>query len=206
MPRRPAGPRYYPSRRAYYAQIGGKQVLLAKGDQDDPDVVRKAWERLREVIPATPSKVVAVTDEEDRKLFVEAGESLSRVFYLMRLCGCRPAEACTLSAADLDAEKQAVRIEGRMVACDDFIWLARTAKKNPTGPLLRNSRGQPWTVDALHGAFVRLRDRLGLRKELTPFSWRHAFALRFLDKGGSITDLAAILGISEKQATRLYGS
>lgn len=94
-----------------------------------------------------------------------------------------------------------------MVPCEEefFTWLKQLVDVVPKGPFLRNSRGQPWFVDSLHGAWTRLRDRLGLRPELTPFSWRHAFAMRFLEKGGSITDLAAILGISEKQATRLYG-
>ena len=60
-------------------------------------------------------------------------------------------------------------------------------------------------MDGLHGGFVRLRDRLGLRKELTPLAYRHAYALRYLKEGGSITPLAVVLGISEKQAKKLYG-
>lgn len=211
MPRRPTRPRYYPSRRAYYAQVGGKQVLLAKGERDDPAVVRKAWECFREVVPSRPRKVVGITEEESNKLLMNEEGPVSTVFYLMYLTGCRPAEACALSAANLDAHTQALRIKERLVSCkdDEILWffklLARIAKRNPTDALLRNSRGQRWTADAIHGAFARLRDRLGLRKELTTFSWRHTFAVRFLEKGGSITDLGKVLGISETQATRLYG-
>lgn len=206
MARHPKEPRYYQSRRAYFVQIGGRQILLAKGDRDDPEVLRRAWERFREVVPIRPSKVIAITDEDASKLLDESNR-VSEVFYLMYQTGCRPAEACGLSANSLDAHTQAIRIQERLVSCDEilFISLARKAKKNLTGPLLRNSRGQPWSVDSLHGAFVRLRDRLGLRPELTPFSWWHAFAVRFLGNGGSITDLAVVLGIGEKQVRKLYG-
>jgi len=214
MPRRPTGPRYYPSRRAFYAQVGGKQVLLAKGDQDDPEVLQRAWERFRELVPARKSKVVAITEEECRQLrrkVIEMYRKLRRKTLPDPIdvtydTGCTPAEACALSAADLDLDTKSLRIGGRLVPCEECLpWLMKRATENPTGPLLRNRRGQPWTVDALHGAWTRLRDRLGLRPELTPFSWRHAFAVRFLEKGGSITDLAAILGICEKQARKLYG-
>ncbi len=41
--------------------------------------------------------------------------------------------------------------------------MARLAETHPTGALLRNSGGTPWTKDAIHCAFVRLRVALGLR-------------------------------------------
>lgn len=207
MPRRPTGPRYYPSRRAYYVQVGGRQILLAKGDRDDPQVERRAKERFREVVPARPSKVVAITDEEIATVFQHERSSVAFVLFVLYYTGCQPKEVIGLTADDLDREKLTLKIGARVVPCKDefFTWLTELVDVVPKGQFLRNRKGQPWTVDALHGAWTRLRDRLGLRKELTPFSWRHAFALRFLEKGRSITDLAAILGISETQATRLYG-
>jgi integrase len=41
--------------------------------------------------------------------------------------------------------------------------LARLMERRPSGPLLRNSRGEPWVKDSINCAFIRLRITLGLR-------------------------------------------
>lgn len=206
MSRRPTEPRYYPSRRAYYVQVGGKQVLLAKGDRDDPVVLKEAWQRFREVVLERESKAVVFEGNESSELYRKASRSLRRVIDVMENTGCRPSEVCILTAANIDADARAVRIDGRSIPCEElyFDLLERMAKV-ATDKIFLNARGQPWSVDAIHGAFVRLRDRLGLRQELTPFSFRHSFAKRRLKETGSITDLASVLGISKQQARRLYG-
>lgn len=204
MSRRPKEPRYYPSRKAYYVQLCGKKLLLAKGEQDDPEVLAKAWERFREVAPEKKSKVVAVTDEEYMVLSENADSHLRPVINTLFWIGCRPSEVCTIAADHLERE-QAVRIGKRRLKGEAiFDWLFCYPERT-TGRLFLNKKNRPWTVDAIHEAFCRLRDRLGLRKELTPFSFRHAFALNFLKIGLSVTDLAAVLGIAEKQARKLYG-
>src|SRR5215472_1131987 len=38
MPRRPTGPRYWPTKKGFYTVIDGERVCLAKGDKDDPEV------------------------------------------------------------------------------------------------------------------------------------------------------------------------
>ena len=205
MPRHPKEPRYYQSRRAYYVQVGGKQVLLAKGDKDDPEVLKRAKEKFRAVVPERTSKAVAITEEERTALSGMAGNHLAPVFDAMFWIGCRPHEVCKMAAEHLERELQAVRIGKRKVAGESiFTWLTWYAERHPTGRLFLNKANRPWTVDAIHGAFCRLRDRLGLRKELTPFSLRHAFAMKVLKDGRSMTNLATVLGISEKQARRLY--
>jgi hypothetical protein len=44
VPRRPKGPRYFPTKRGYYVQLAGKRHCLAKGDKDDAKVREKAWD------------------------------------------------------------------------------------------------------------------------------------------------------------------
>jgi integrase len=203
MSKRPTRPRYYPSRKGYYAQINGKKIPLAKGEEA-PEVLARAWEKFREMVPERERKVVGITAEEIEKINNFTGD-LGGVIKVLWTTGCRPSEACTLAAEHLDREKRTVQIGSRMVPIDEdcFTWLVRLAEGVRSSPLLRN-HNLDWTVDSLHGAFCRMRDRLGLRKDLTPYSIRHGYALKFLQDGGSITDLAAKLGISEKQARRLY--
>ncbi len=141
-------------------------------------------------------------------MFQHERSTVAFALFVLYYTGCQPKEVIGLTADDLDREKRTLKIGARVVPCKEefFTWLMQLVDVVPKGPFLRNRRGQGWTVDGLHGAWSRLRDRLGLRKELATFSWRHTFAVRFLEKGGSITDLAAILGISEKQARKLYGT
>lgn len=178
------------------------------GAGDAPEV-QTAGRSFREVVSPITSKCVSITDEENLALINGHGNDvLARVLWVLYRTGCRPTEVCTIAAEHLDREAKTVQIKNRLVMCDEdfFTWLAALAQIVPNGPLLRNRRGKSWTVDALHGAFVRVRDRLGLRKELKPMSFRHAYAIRFLKEGNSFTRLAVVLGISEKQARRLYGS
>lgn len=106
MPRRPTTPRYYPSRRAYYVQVGGKQVLLAKGDWDDPEAVRKAWDRFREIVPTRASRVVTITDEEINRVFQHERNSVAFALFVLYYTGCQPKEVIGLTADDLDREKR----------------------------------------------------------------------------------------------------
>lgn len=205
MAKRPTRPRYYKTRKAYYFQDGGKQILLAKGEQDDPEVKKKAWAKFQELIPDKTSKVIAITDDEIAKLDQNADTALVRVMRIMAGTGCRPGEACTMAAEHLDHEKRAVRIGNRMVTCEEgfFSWLARLAKDEPSD-LLPSNYGRPWTVDSLCRWFSSLRDQREMRKELTLYSFRHSYAQNFLKNGGSVPDLATKLGISEKQVRKLY--
>ena len=51
------------------------------------------------------------------------------------------------------------------------------------GPLFRNQRGEPWTIDALRRAFLRLKNRLAKKKvrlddDACMYTCRHTFAKR----------------------------
>ena len=57
----------------------------------------------------------------------------------------------------------ACEIVERLIAC------------HPRGPVFRNSRGQPWTADALSARFRRLRKKLSMPK-LCAYTLRHSYA------------------------------
>jgi integrase len=77
-------------------------------------------------------------------------------------------------------------------------------KKYPSGPLFRNARGKPWTIDALRRAFFRLKDRLvahgiTLDNDGCMYTCRHTFAKRTLGgywtgKPCTIEQLAGLMG------------
>ena len=88
-------------------------------------------------------------------------------------------------------------------------------KRYPTGYLLRNRYGNPWKIDALRRAFLRIKGRLAKKGvKLDPdaclYSSRHTFAKRTL--GGywtgqptTIEVLAGLMGNSRQVAWEHYG-
>jgi len=58
-----------------------------------------------------------------------------------------------------------------------------------------NTRGEPWTANAVRTRFRRLEDKLG--KRYTQYAFRHTFATRKLKAGVSPIDVAELLGHSD---------
>jgi integrase len=79
------------------------------------------------------------------------------------------------------------------------------AELHPTGPLLRNRSGNPWTRHTLAHRFARLRRQLGLGKEATAKAFRHGFGTDGLEKGIPIATMAELMGHrSTKMLERHY--
>jgi integrase len=68
------------------------------------------------------------------------------------------------------------------------------AEENPTGPLFRNKRRQPWQEASIIRNFQRYRDALGINPKATAYSYRHRYCTRWLHAGKSIATLAALVG------------
>ena len=65
-------------------------------------------------------------------------------------------------------------------------------QERPTGVLLRNSDGQPWTKDAINCFFCRLKKKLGVKCHLGAF--RKGYATEALKNGVDTITLASLLG------------
>ncbi len=72
----------------------------------------------------------------------------------------------------------------------------RLVEQHPTGPLLRNSLGKPWTTNAVRCRFRRLRRRLvgKLPPDLCAYLYRHSFATRALERGLDSVTVAELMG------------
>jgi hypothetical protein len=62
-----------------------------------------------------------------------------------------------------------------------YIPYSPIAKANPEGKLFRNTRGQPWTANAVRCRFRRLEDKVGRR--WTQSGFRHTWIARKLAAG-----------------------
>lgn len=105
--------------------------------------------------------LAAIPDEGFRDLVAVSWET-----------GCRPQESLRVEARHFDAEKRMwifPKSESKTKRKARVVYLtesasnicARLASQNPTGPLFRNSKGKPWTSDAVQCAVRRVRMRLG---------------------------------------------
>lgn len=76
-------------------------------------------------------------------------------------------------------------------------------REHPTGALFRTVRGQGYADKSVVQCFRALRERIGIPK-LTPYSYRHTFATRWLLAGRSIEVLAELLGNSPNTIRKHY--
>jgi integrase/recombinase XerC len=64
--------------------------------------------------------------------------------------------------------------------------------KHPTGPLLRNEDGAPWTRFAVNCRFERLKEKIGVKVCL--YTFRHSFCNRAIKNGVDAITLATLMG------------
>lgn len=73
------------------------------------------------------------------------------------------------------------------------------------GVIFRGSEGQPISRVAVYKMLVRLARRAGVPWEKAhPHSFRHLFAITYMQKYSNLTELADILGHSSMETTRIY--
>lgn len=119
--------------------------------------------------------------------------------------GCRRSEAIGLTADQLDLAHGRWVAKGKTTArtgkqrvvylTPELVELCgRLARRWPTGPILRNTQGNPWKPNAINWQICRLRKRTGLSNEVTCHGLRHLFATDALSAGVPIATVAELLG------------
>jgi integrase/recombinase XerC len=170
--------------------------------------------------PPGKKREYLVVDEQRVLLLREANPELRLAIYALWNLGCRPEAIRTVTAANYISAMEAwVFPAGRhktgsktgrplvvyMTPCMDTLTRI-LARYRPAGPLFLNAKGKPWTKDTINYAFTKLRKRLGLPKELLPYSFRHTFTTNALLKGIGIAAAAELLGHTDtSMVSRHYG-
>ena len=165
--------------------------------------------------PKTP-RVLYLSPEQMDDLFTRIEDHEFRDFLVVALrTGCRPQEVRVLEAKYVLFKEKVARIpkelakgkrKERRVPLDDVVLaiLKPLALKYPEGPLLRNTRGRPWTKDAVNCRFQRLKEKLPYRA--TAYAMRHTFINEALRNGASETALAEVCGHEDKtMILKVYG-
>jgi site-specific recombinase XerD len=160
------------------------------------------------------SKRSVVPEATVRKLFEKADPPLKDLLTALRETGCRPSEIARVTAADvhgptwvLDVHKTEETGQPRVVWLNQAMQglTKRLIEENPTGPLFRNSRGKPWTKNAIVIRFRKLREELGLPASVIAYATgRHSYITTALTNGVPTEVVAHLTGTSERVIKRHY--
>jgi integrase len=160
--------------------------------------MRKPKERRRETVlsPEERQRIVAAVKDQ----------AFLRFLYALGQTGARPKEIRTVTAAELrdgywelDGKTTGRTGESRCVYLTPGMatLCSELARDHPDGPLFRNTRGKPWTRNAIRIRFRNLRKKLGLPKGVVAYAFRHTYITDALEKGVPIASLAELAGHSD---------
>jgi integrase len=149
-----------------------------------------------------------IDEEEHAQVMEHASNELRLYLTALHETGARPGEVASVTAADFDAEHGIWLLKQHKTAKKTgkprIVYLTpelvskckMLANRHPEGSLFRNCRGQAWTKGALSKALNRIRVKLGLRKRLIAYGYRHSFATDALANGVPDAQVAELLGHS----------
>ena len=121
---------------------------------------------------------------------------------LSLMLGTRPGELRTLTASRIDLEAGVAIVEGKtgqrrvMIPDNARAILETQMKRWPDGPIMRNTKGNPWRDNAISAQMLRARQRTGLEGVVT-YHARGAFATRAIKNGVPSLLVSKLLGHSD---------
>jgi site-specific recombinase XerD len=157
-----------------------------------------------------------LTEAEVRQLF--AGTNSIKhlaILHLLFDTGLRAREVANLRVCDFDAKSGTLRVvsgkggKHRVVPYGQQTrdtLLEYWRQEQPTDRLFTGttSRGTPFTVRGVQYVVAQAHKRSGLKKEVHPHTLRHAFAVHYLNNGGSLIRLQQLLGHAYISTTLVY--
>lgn len=183
-----------------------------------------SWARLQRILtipspiehmerPQATRREVTLTDEDMIAILGSCNSDFATLLTLAWATGARPQELRIVEARHWHGDLQAIvfpAAEGkgkrpRTIVVQGIAAevIERLAAERPTGPLLRNTRGEPWTRNAIAQTFARLETKIGKRIYL--YALRHTFATDGLKRGVDAVTLSTLMGHADTaMVARVY--
>jgi len=131
--------------------------------------------------------------------------------------GLRVSELCRLRVLDLDAQRGVLRVFGKgakerliplhdmavSLVCD-YLQNWRTAFFPKEDTLFLNRSGTSLSRVALWKIVRKYAQRAGIRRNISPHTFRHSFATHLLEGGADLRSVQLLLGHADISATEIY--
>ena len=146
-----------------------------------------------------------ITSEQHEAMMAKALPAQRHLLLMLHDTGCRPGEACKVTAEAFHADAGCVILHDHktektgkprvIFLSPELAELFKVqAERYPKGALLRTSWGTPWNAQSVNLMVRRLGKRCGFKA--MPYGYRHGFATAGLSNGIPDAQVAALLGHS----------
>jgi site-specific recombinase XerD len=163
-----------------------------------------------------PKKLPVVPSPSEVGAFLAAVGNLKHKTVLLTIYsgGLRLSEALALCVGDIDTGRGLIRVRSGKGNKDRYTILSRTLLE-ALRAYWRAYRPQSWlfpgqsprghlSVHMVQKVCVRVREKLGIAKAITPHTLRHAFATHLLESGTDLRTIQQLLGHSSLNTTSIY--
>lgn len=148
------------------------------------------------------------------------GERNRAILEILYSCGLRVSEATQLKISDLFFDEGFIRVTGKGDK-QRFVPIAGQAMKyikiyqnevrvkqnipsEFTDFLFLNRRGKPLTRAMIFTVIKGLTEKAGIRKKVSPHTFRHSFATHLLERGADLRAIQQMLGHESITTTEIY--
>jgi integrase len=158
--------------------------------------------------PPSRARERYLTPEERQKIFdnYPEGDPFRDFLFALENTACRPGEVASVTAAKVDLRTGVWEFDEHktddktgakrvVILTPEMIELTkRLIVKNPTGPLFRDTRGEPWNGNSIRCRFRRVREKLCLGNDVVAYLYRHATTTDLLESGVGLAQTCELLG------------
>ncbi len=193
-------------------------LLMSRFIQEDP-TVRLESPKLQKHLPAvlSVSEVIAVLESVD--LSHPQGHRDRAILEMLYSCGLRVSELLNLRLSDLFFEEGFIRVVGKgdkqrlvpvsepaMRSVIQYLDQRRTLPCQPnfSDCLFLNRRGARLTREMIFLIVRRQAAAAGIRKEVSPHTFRHSFATHLIENGADLRVVQEMLGHESILTTEVY--
>ncbi len=145
----------------------------------------------------------ALTEEEYRAM-IRASDGRFRLFlFVLRQTGARPKEVRDLKWTDVREDRWVLwkhktdrTLRPRVIHLNQPMQklMHVLRKRSESDYVFTNSRGRPWTTNAVRLRIQRLKKKLGLADDVCAYLFRHAFGTRAVLNGVDVATVAELMG------------
>ncbi len=165
--------------------------------------------------PRKENKLPKVISKEEVQAIINATNNIKHkcLLSLLYSAGLRRSELLNLKITDIDSKRMLIRVEASKGNKDRMTLLSKTTLKDlriyfkeykPQKWLFEGQDGNKYSPTSLVKIMKNACKKSGIKKEVTPHTFRHSFATHLLENGTDLRYIQSLLGHSSSKTTELY--